>query len=122
MSIINGLDPGKSWVVTIEEFKPRRSISQNNFLFGVVYPAIIEQAGNALTGFTAEDLHELFLGDHYGWQTIEGFGRKRMRPVKRSSKLSKQEFSDHLLYIESRVAELGITIPEPNDFIKNETM
>jgi hypothetical protein len=36
-----------------------------------------------------------------------------MRPIKRSSKLNKQEFSDYLLFLETRCADMGIVIPEP---------
>jgi hypothetical protein len=53
------------------------------------------------------------VGEWGGWETLEGFGRKRMRPIKRSSKLNKQEFSDYLLFLETRCADMGIVIPEP---------
>jgi hypothetical protein len=36
-----------------------------------------------------------------------------MRPIKRSSKLNKQEFSDYLLFLETRCMEMGIDIPAP---------
>jgi len=60
------------------------------------------------------DLHTFFLGEHFGWEVVEGFGKKRHKPLRRSSKLTKQEFSDYLAFIEARCAEMGIHIPEPS--------
>jgi hypothetical protein len=77
-------------------------------------PAILEGGGEALAGWTREDIHEYMLGECFGWETIEGFGRKRVRPIKRSSKLNRQEFSDYLLFLETRCSEMGIVIPEPS--------
>jgi hypothetical protein len=106
------IDESRAWVVTIEEFRRPRTNQQNAFLWGVVYPCIIE-AGN-LEGFTAQDVHEWFLGECFGWQTLEGLGRKKVKPLKRSSKLNKQEFSDYLEFISMKCGELGFTIPEPS--------
>ena len=110
---VEEIDAEKAWRLTVEELSSTRSTAQNSFLWGVVYPTLIEQAGEALRGFQAADIHEFMLGEMWGWETIEGFGRKRMRPLKRSSKLTKQEFSDYLLFLETRCAEMGIVIPEP---------
>ena len=111
--LVRDLTPDKAWSVTIEEVKPRRSDNQNAFLWGVVYPSILEGGGEALKGFRATDLHEWFLGDMWGWETLEGFGRKRMRPVRRSSTMTKQEFSDYIAFIEQKALDMGIVIPEP---------
>jgi len=83
--VLRDVTPDKAWSITVEEVKPRRSDAQNAFLWGVVYPSFLEGGGEALKGFRATDLHEWFLGDMWGWETLEGFGRKRMRPVRRSS-------------------------------------
>jgi hypothetical protein len=60
-------------------------------------------------------LHEYFLGEHFGWETLEGFGRKRLRPLKRSSKLSTAEFAAFVDFIQRKAAELGIYIPDANE-------
>ena len=112
--LVQDLSPEKSWEITVKEVRPRRSDSQNAFLWGVVYPSLLEGAGEALRGFTASDLHEFMLGEMWGWETIEGFGRKRMRPVRRSHNMTKQEFSDFIGYIEQRALDMGIVIPEPS--------
>lgn len=112
--LVRELDPTISWKVVIEAFKPKRTDAQNRFLFGVVYPSILEGGGEALRGWNAQDLHTFFLGEHFGWEVVEGFGKKRHKPLRRSSKLTKQEFSDYLAFIEVRCAEMGIHIPEPS--------
>jgi hypothetical protein len=97
--------------VTIEEAKPTRSDPQNRYLWGAVYPTIL--AAGKLDGWSANDLHEYLLGEHFGWELVEGFGRKRQRPVRRSSRLNKQEFSDYVAFIQQRMAEHGIFVPDP---------
>jgi hypothetical protein len=104
----------KSWKVTVEPFVRPRSNQQNAFLWGVVYPTIIESGGEALAGWTSDDLHEYFLGEVFGWEVLEGMGRKRMKPVKRSSRMTKVEFMDYLEQISQRCADMGIVIPEPS--------
>ena len=112
--LVRNLDASVSWKVTIEAFKPRRSDQQNAFLWGVVYPAILEGGGETLRGWSKDDIHEYFLGECFGWEVLEGFGRKRHRPLRRSSKLNKIEFREYIEFIETRVAELGIHIPQPS--------
>jgi hypothetical protein len=68
-----------------------------------------------LPGWDAEDIHEYMLGECFGWETIAGLGRKRLRPLKRSSVLNKQEFSDFVAFIQRRAAEHGVYIPEPGE-------
>lgn len=111
--MVQGLSPNKTWAIEITEWRKPRTNQQNAFLWGVVYPAVLEGGGEALAGWNRDDLHEYFLGECFGWETLEGFGRKRLRPLKRSSALTKQEFSDYLLFLETRCADMGIVIPEP---------
>ncbi len=111
--LVRELDPAISWQVSIEAFKPKRTEQQNAFLWGVVYPSILEGGGEMLRGWTKQDLHEYFLIETFGSEIIEGFGRKRHKPLKRSSKMTKQEFRDFIDLIEVRCAEMGIHIPEP---------
>jgi hypothetical protein len=101
----------KAWRVTVEPYRPRRSDDQNRYLWGVVYPAIQQ----ALEGWDKDDIHEYCLGECFGWETIEGLGRKRLRPLRRSSRMNKQEFTDYIAWIQRRMAEHGIYIPEPGE-------
>ena len=109
------LPTDKAWRVAVQELKKSRSGAQNRYLWGVAYPAILEAGGEILGGWTADDLHEYFLGEHFGWETIEGFGRRRMKPLRRSSKLTTMEFSDFVASIQRKAAELGIYVPDPNE-------
>jgi hypothetical protein len=113
--MVQGLDPSRAWCIEVLEWKRPRTDQQNRFLWGVAYPAILEGGGETLAGWTRDDIHEYFLGECFGWETLEGFGRKRMRPIKRSSKLNKQEFSEYLMFLEIRCEYMGIRIPEPVD-------
>lgn len=104
-----GLDDAKAWRVTVAEHKPRRSESQNRYLWGVCYPAFLA----VLPGWDAEDIHEYLLGEWAGWEVLEGMGRKRMKPIRRSSRLNKQEFSDYIAFIQRKGAEHGVFVPDP---------
>jgi hypothetical protein len=96
--------------VEVHQHKSTRSLAQNAYLWGVVYPTIAKH----LQGWESDDIHDYCLGEHFGWEIMEGFGKKRMRPVRRSSKLSKFEFMEYIAFIQRRMAEHGIVIPDPD--------
>jgi hypothetical protein len=110
---IASLPCDRAWKVVVEQYKPRRSDQQNRYLWGCVYATILKEGGEALAGWHAEDLHEYFLGEWGGWETLEGFGRKRMRAIKRSSRLNKTDFADYVAFIQLKAAGLGIIVPDP---------
>jgi hypothetical protein len=105
----------RGWRVTVVEFKRNRTNQQNRYLWGVAYPAILTAGGETLGGWEAEDLHEYFLGEHFGWELIRGFGKVKQKPIRRSAKLTTLEFSDHVGFIQRKCAELGIYVPDPNE-------
>jgi len=109
-TILGKLAQDKAWLVTVEEYKPRRSTQQNRYLWGVVYPALLAH----LDGWEAEDIHEYMLGECFGWETLQGFGRRRLRPMRRSSRMNKQEFSDFVAFIQRKAADMGVFIPDPD--------
>lgn len=86
-----------------------RTLSQNALLW-TIYEQILDKGGAAVWGFTKEDLHEFFLISHYGSEVRELFGLKRLRPVMRSSTLSKSQFSEHVEFILHFMAERGVVI------------
>lgn len=116
-AFIQSLPVGQAWRVVVEPYKARRSDSQNRYLWGVVYPAVLEGGGVSLKsqGWQAEDVHEFFLGEFYGWETLEGMGRKRVKPIKRSAKLSKTEFAEYVGFIQQKAAGMGIYVPDPEE-------
>ena len=107
------LPTDKPFAVTVEVWKKPRTNQQNAYLWGVAYPAILEGGGEALKGWSRDDIHEYMTGEFGGWQVLEGFGRKRMLPVMRSSTMTKQQFSDYLDWLSAKCADMGIVIPEP---------
>ena len=109
-----------AFVVEVKPYKRARSNSQNAYLWGVCYPTLLKAGGNALDGWDATDLHEYFLGEHFGWETISGFGRMRMKPLRRSSRLTTAEFADYVDFIQRKAAEIGVYIPDPNEEFAHE--
>ena len=110
--ILGTLGQESAWRVELHEHKPTRSTQQNRYLWGCVHPTILK-AGK-LEGWTAEEVHDYCLGEHFGWETVTGFGRKKIRPLRRSARLSKTEFMDFIAFIQQRMAEHGIFIPDPD--------
>ena len=114
LRMVQHLPTNKPLAVTVELWKKPRTNQQNAYLWGVAYPAILEGGGEALKGWSRDDIHEYMTGEYGGWEVLEGFGRKRMRPVMRSSAMTKQQFSDYPDWLGAKCADMGITIPEPN--------
>lgn len=103
--------PGKPVRVEVCQHRKRRSDEQNRALWGVAYRTLADETGNDVN-----DLHEYFLGEHFGWEVIDVLGQQRRRPIRRSSKLSTAEFSDFYAFIQYRAAEMGYYIPDPGEF------
>ena len=103
----------KAWSITVAEHRHRRSDSQNAYLWGVCYATLLKC--DALHGWESSDLHEYFLGEHFGWEKLEGMGRMRMKPIRRSSKLSTTDFGEFVDFIHRKAAEFGVYIPSPED-------
>jgi hypothetical protein len=104
------LDTKHAYLVEIKRWSKRRSDRQNRYLWGLVYPTFTD----ALDGWDSEDVHEYLLGEHFGWETLEGFGRRRMRPIRRSSRLNKLEFAEYVDFCIRKAAEHGLIVPEPD--------
>lgn len=115
VAFLSALSNTRAWKLEITEHRAKRSDEQNRYLWGIVYRTICDH----LPGWDANDIHEYCLGECYGWETLEGFGRKRLRPIRRSAKLSKMEFCDYIAFIQRRMAEHGIYIPDPGEELKD---
>lgn len=109
VAVLSALSKDKRLKVTIEEAKTTRTNPQNAYLWGICYPTILRH----LDGWEANDVHEYFLGEHFGWERLEGMGRAKVKPIKRSSKLSKLEFMDYVAFIQRKASEMGIYIEDP---------
>jgi hypothetical protein len=113
LTIVMNLPRGKMYLVTIEEKRRGRSLEQNAYLWGVCYPTILEAGKEELRGWEAEELHEFFLGECYGWKRLRLGGESAYIPRRRSSRLSVGEFKDYIDFVQRRAAGFGIVIPDP---------
>ena len=99
----------KAWRVEITAFKARRSVEQNALLWSL-YDDILERGGEAMGGWTKDDLHQFFLIEHFGSETRKIFGKRRLVPRRRSSRLSKLEFSAFVDFVVRFMAEQGVVL------------
>lgn len=99
------------------QWKEPRSDPQNNALWGVAYKAIEEATGNA-----PQDLHEYFCGEFWGWVESTVMGRRKIKPRRtttrdengRASKVKADEFAKFYDFIQRRMAENGVYVPDPD--------
>lgn len=94
--------------------KLRRTDSQNRLLYAL-YADIVRLGGEAMQGYTKDELHDFFLGNHFGWEVKEIFGRKKQVPLQRSSRLTKHEFADFVNSVVIFMAERGVVLSLPGD-------
>jgi hypothetical protein len=106
------LPADKMFTIEVRAHKPRRSNDQNALLWAL-YDQILKRGGETMAGWDKEDLHTLMCGECFGWQQIEGFGRRRVKPVHGSSGLNKQQFSDFLDFVVRYMAERGVVLDLP---------
>ena len=111
---LSQLSAAKAWRVEVAEHRPRRTISQNALLWSL-YTQILARGGLDMAGWEKEDLHTFFLINHFGSEVREIFGKPRHVPLRTSSKLNKQEFSDLMDSIIRFMAERGVALDMPGD-------
>lgn len=92
------------------------SQSQRAYLWGVAYPVLV-----AKTGIEAAHWNEYMLGEHGGWEVLDLFGKKRLIPKIRSSKMSAFEFAGFVDFIIGRAKLHGIDIPPPDPNLAQTT-
>lgn len=112
--VLSMLDSTKAWEVRIELHKPKRTTDQNSLLWSI-YTDILERGGEAMAGWSKEDLHEFFLIDFFGSETIDVFGKKRLVPLKRSKNLPRADFAKFVDHIVRFMAMRGVVIDMPGD-------
>jgi hypothetical protein len=114
-SFLDLLPQDKAWEVLVRPFRKTRSSLQNRALWGIAYKLLSEH-----TGHEPEELHEYFLGEFGGWETVDFFGQKRRRPKIRSHNMKTIQFSDFYAFIQRRAAEtVGVFIPDPDPSYKH---
>lgn len=87
----------------VRPYTPQRTTSQNARLW------LLHSKAAAVTGYSAEEMHELMLCRVFGTQEIELGGVTRTIPLKRSSARNKKEFREFMDQVEAfYISELGI--------------
>lgn len=110
VSFLELLPQDKPWEVLVRPFRKTRSSLQNRALWGIAYKLLSEH-----TGHEPDELHEYFLGEFWGWETVDFFGQKKRRPKRRSHDMKTTEFSDYYAFIQRKGAQLvGVYIPDPD--------
>lgn len=109
---------GKYLELSVDVYKPKRSMEQNAALFGHAYKILRAETGN-----DKEDLHDYFCGEYFGWKVQEVMGERRKKPIRttttdeegKKAVLSKIEFADFFAFVQQRSAEtVGVYIPDPD--------
>lgn len=99
--------------VIVKKPAKRRSNDQNQYLWGVVYPAIAWY-----TGMSNEEVHDamkmMFL------KRIVTVNGKSIETVGSTAKLTTKECTEYIEQVRAFAAmELGINIPDPNEYATN---
>ena len=105
---LNKFKEGENVTLYVSSRKPKRTVYQNNFYWGVYLPLIAKETGE----HNLERLHRLFCGMFLTVEIVEVLG-KTVRVMKSSSKLSVTEFSEFIMNIE---AETGVKAPETEGY------
>ncbi len=98
---------GKRISVRVTRYFPGRSLSQNRFLWGVVYPML----GDHL-GYDKEELHDAMKHRFLRDREHEKDGLVRVRST---SKLTTVEFNEYIERVRRFAAEYGVVIPDPGE-------
>lgn len=115
-SIVDSLQelPGeRGYRIEIAEHDATRSEKQNSTIWWL-YGEILKVGGNLMAGYIAEELHEFFLGRHFGIKRKTVFGETMEFPNRRSSNLSKTAFAAYMDSIYSFMASQGVVLPLPD--------
>jgi hypothetical protein len=115
-NLINTLPPDRTYVVEIKQYRAKRTLEQNSFLWAVPIRMISEY-----TGMEAEDVKDYLMSRAFGTKEIEIAGTVITKPRLGTSDLNTEQFNWFLEWIESWAAqELGIIVPKPNEEVEDE--
>lgn len=130
--LLASLPIAKAWRIRISVARNERSLPQNAYLWAVPYKLLGEY-----TGYDAEELHEYFCGEYFGWRETRVPKRPSnprgtySLPVRTTTTdehgkrdvLAWERFSDFVGYIQRFAAEkcqIFIPDPDPNYMLKRE--
>lgn len=113
--------PGKKLLVEVKAYRPERSPAQNNSLFGVAYPPLMEFMGLA-GDEEKQELHRDFCGEFFGWVASPlGNGRKPKRTTTRDEYgnrdvLDTSRMQEFYEFVQRKGSEIGCYVPSPNEY------
>ena len=119
-AFLDSLPANGKWQATFEPFTKPRSGKQNAALFGVAYAAIMKEQGDR-GAQSAEELHEYFCGERFGWVHYEVINKTKARPFRTTTRneygkrdlLSTEEMADFYSFVQQTMADFGIYVPDP---------
>lgn len=96
--------------------RPRRSLKQNAYYFGVVLPAIQSALAESGTAVSVDAIHEVMKSRHLPPRQHEAFGETLVLPAS-SAALDSTDFHDFIEAVrqDEDVLALGCYIPDPNE-------
>lgn len=97
--------------IIVEKIRGKRSDNQNRF-----YWACLKIISNE-TGNTEDDLHRIFKAKFLPKRKVK-FGKNEYNLPISTTSLNKIEFAEYFERISAEAGELGITLPDPNDYYK----
>lgn len=109
---------GKRLVISIKEWKRRRSLKQNNFYFGVVIPLVCDLFRESGNDAHPETIHA-YLKEHVGGMVsviLDPHG-KRTSVVGSSADLSTEGWEKYIEKIRAWAAGFGWIIPLPREYL-----
>lgn len=115
--LLSGLGAHQPWAIRIAKHVLPRTDLQNSALWGVAYKAIREASGN-----DPDDMHEYFCGEWFGWVEKEVFGAIKKKPRRTTTHnesgernvMPVDDFCNFYAFIQQRMAEHGIFVPDPD--------
>ena len=112
ISHIDYLSSARSWVVTIKEYRKKRSLDQNAYIHAVPLKIMSDH-----TGYTMEEMKEWLCGEFTGWEVYEVFGLKKQRPIKTTSQMDTAEMTRFIEFMQwFGSSKLNLNIPSPNEW------
>ena len=104
---------GKRLVLSLREFKAKRSTRENRYYWGVAVPAVkrmFEAEGDTVS---EDDIHEYLVKEVGGFKTRSKLTGQWIRTS--STKLTTEEWEQWMEKIRHWAAVLGVQIPMPNE-------
>jgi len=94
----------EGYICEIKKAKVRRSLNQNNYMWGVVYKQFAIDSG-----YTPKEMHQILGREFLSYE------KNGEQLIKSTSDLNTIEFENYMSQCRMLAAEQGVLIPEPNE-------